>query len=206
MSNQQQSRFGSNPAGSQHSRNYSGSGLSQQQQQQLITSFSYDSSQPPNVPSNSQLPATPQTAASRKQDLNKDDGDVAMEDADPYNRSKYPPRPTHSHRPSGQHLLQEESAAARRYSPMNALSPTSPYTISPQQSNSSAYSAYTPQTLSARQSPTRPNLYSSPSQQYYPSSCKAIMFCFIKVLLTVRTKQPPQDIIHYSCHQSNMGT
>lgn len=95
------------------------------------------------------------------------DGDVAMEDADPYNRMKYPSRPTHSQRPSAQHLGQEDSSAARRYSPMTALSPSSPYAPSSQQSSQSPYGHYPSQSTSARQSPTRSNHYSTPSQSYY---------------------------------------
>ena len=153
----------------QHSRNYSGS--SQPQQQQGTGGFNYDTFQPNStVPSNSQGSSLP-TPPIRAQNFG-DDGDVAMEDADPYNRTKYPSRPGHAHRPSGQYLSHEESAAARRYSPMNmTLSPSSPYSSSPQQ-NHPAYSSFTPQSQSARQSPTRSNPYSSPSQQYYPQNSK----------------------------------
>jgi len=44
------------------------------------------------------------------------ENDVHMEDADPYNRSKYPSRPTHHHRLSAQFM---DSSAAQRYSPMS---------------------------------------------------------------------------------------
>ncbi|KAI4133984.1 MAG: hypothetical protein LQ347_001902 [Umbilicaria vellea] len=97
------------------------------------------------------------------------DGDIAMEDADPYNRMKYPSRPSHSHRASAQYLSQEDSAAARRYSPMKNLSPSSPYANSPQQSAHNAYGPYSGQNTSARQSPTRSNAYSAQSQSFYVS-------------------------------------
>ena len=90
-----------------------------------------------------------------------------MEDADPYNRMKYPSRPTHSQRPSVQYLGQEDPSAARRYSPMKALSPSSPYAPSSQQSSQSPYGHYPSQNTSARQSPTRSNHYSTPSHSYY---------------------------------------
>jgi dual specificity protein kinase YAK1 len=98
------------------------------------------------------------------------DGDVAMEDAD------YQPklnRPSHQQRQSQQFLQQEESAAARRYSPMN-LSPTSPYSGNTQQGGQS-YTSFTPQaqapTQSNRQSPTRNNPYMSPPNSYYSPPC-----------------------------------
>ena len=154
----------------QHMRNYSGSGLQQSQQQshQPSNSYSYEALQTPTV---GQLPPQPTIStphSTQKEEFGIDDGDVAMEDADPYNRMKYPSR--HSNRTSMQYLPQEESAAARRYSPMNTFSPTSPYTASSPQQPTTAYNPYTPQSLSARQSPNRTNAFSTPSQQYYPSN------------------------------------
>ena len=166
MSGSQQARYAS--SGTAHARNSSGSG--QPSQYRVGSGYNYDASQ--TMAQSMSQPATGSPASgSRNQDLMSDDGDVAMEDADPYNRLKYPTRPHHAHRPSNQYLT-EESAAARRYSPMNAFSPTSPYTTSPQQSTHSSYSAYTPQSLSARQSPTRSNPYTSPTQQYNPENFK----------------------------------
>lgn len=89
------------------------------------------------------------------------DGDIAMEDADPY-RPKHPTRPAHSRQHSQQQIVSEESSAARRYSPMN-LSPASPYNATPANSMSSVYGSYSPNTQS-RNSPTRQNAYMSPSQ------------------------------------------
>jgi dual specificity protein kinase YAK1 len=91
-------------------------------------------------------------------------GDVAMQDAgDPYSGVKYPMRPHHQQHLSassrgGLHSPQEQSSAAQRYSPMEALSPVTPYTASPQ-TNQNPYAA-------ARQSPTRPGAYTSPNSYY----------------------------------------
>ena len=156
----------------QHTRNYSGSNQPQLMQQppQSPSNYSYEALQTPSLNQSAQQPTLSSPHSSRKQDFGVDDGDVAMEDADPYNRMKYPSRQSHSQRASTQYVPQEESVAARRYSPMNTFSPTSPYTTgSPQQTNNS-YNAYTPQSQSARQSPNRLNAFSTPSQQYYPSN------------------------------------
>jgi dual specificity protein kinase YAK1 len=103
--------------------------------------------------------------------FNDRDGDISMEDADSY-KSKMP-RPTQQHRHSQQFLQHEESAAARRYSPMN-LSPTSPYPAGAQQGGQ-GYTSFTPQaqaqTHSNRQSPTRNNPYMSPPNSYYSPPC-----------------------------------
>lgn len=103
----------------------------------------------------------------RSADYNGDgDGDVPMEDADPYNKAKYPSRPMHQQRHSQQFIQQEESAAARRYSPMN-LSPTSPYISSPQPPGANSYGNFSPQAPGSRQSPSKSNPYISPPQSYY---------------------------------------
>lgn len=120
-----------------------------------------------NAPSS--MATTP--ASSRREEYTIDDGDVAMEDADPYNRMKYQSRPNHAHQRS-QHLPAEESSAARRYSPMNTFSPTSPHGGSSPQQSGHTYNAYTPTSHSARQSPSRGHSYTTPSSQYYPQNCK----------------------------------
>ena len=103
---------------------------------------------------------------SRSAEYNDRDGDVAMEDADPYKPKYNASRPNHQHRQSQQFLQQEESAAARRYSPMN-LSPTSPYGGNTQQGGQ-AYTSFSPQSAqSNRQSPTRSNPYISTPNSYY---------------------------------------
>ncbi|KAL1589342.1 hypothetical protein WHR41_02112 [Cladosporium halotolerans] len=109
------------------------------------------------------------------------DGDMPMEDADPYNKQKYN-RPAASSNRNSQYLPAHAddatSRAAARYSPMNT-SPTSPYQpgSQPPLSSNTQYSSYTPQ-QSARQSPIRQSQYASPtsSQRYYaspPSSARA---------------------------------
>ncbi|KAL8785400.1 MAG: hypothetical protein Q9195_008660 [Heterodermia aff. obscurata] len=128
----------------------------------------YEAYQTPSVPSQPQSMAASPTGTPRARAYSGD-GDVAMEDADPYNRLKYPSRPSHQHRTSGPYVPLEDSSAARRYSPMKALSPSMHYPQTPQQSNQGTYSAFNSQNTSARQSPTRPNPYSTPSQNYYSS-------------------------------------
>ncbi|KAL3462718.1 kinase-like domain-containing protein [Aspergillus heterothallicus] len=92
------------------------------------------------------------------------DTDTTMEDADPYNRAKYPTRPNHHSRPSSQYFPSEGSSAARRYSPMNVLSPTLPYNSSPGKSGNSY--TFPPAPNQTRQSPTRASNYSSPPQPF----------------------------------------
>ena len=152
------------------------SSTTQQQQQPSLSSFSYEAYQTPSIPSHPQSMAASPIGTPRARAYSGD-GDVAMEDADPYNRMKYPSRPNHQQRASGQHLSQEDSAAARRYSPMKALSPStlspsSHYVASPHQSVQTSYGAFTSQNTSARQSPTRSNPYSSPTQNYYSTPCE----------------------------------
>jgi len=149
----------------------------------------YSASQPPSRQNSTGL-HPPSGTTSRGPDYNDADGDVAMDDADPY-KPKYNSmaRPNHQHRHSQQFLQQEESAAARRYSPMN-LSPTSPYQGTPQQGGQN-YTSFPPQAQpqaqaqsqphSNRQSPTRNNPYMSPNSYYSPpgtsySSPHALLF------------------------------
>ena len=130
--------------------------------------YGYEAYQTPSVPSQTHSIATSPIGTPRARAYSGDP-DVAMEDADPYNRLKYPSRPNHQHRASGPYNPQEESTAAKRYSPMKALSPPTHYPQTPQQISQGTYSAFNSQSTSARQSPTRSNAYSTPSQNYYPS-------------------------------------
>ncbi|OMP81810.1 Dual specificity protein kinase YAK1 [Diplodia seriata] len=94
---------------------------------------------------------------------NDNDGDVPMEDVDPY-KPRYAAKSAQAGRTSTAYVQEQEaSAAARRYSPMN-LSPSSPYGSGSQQSAAN-YTSFSPQ--SNRQSPTRSNPYMSPPQSYY---------------------------------------
>lgn len=143
---------------------------SAQQQHPTNSGFVYEAYQNPSLPSHPHSIAASPIATPQTRNYTGD-GDIPMEDADPYNRMKYPSRPNHQHRASGQYLSQEDSAAARRYSPMKTLSPSSPYAASPHHS-SQPYNSYTPQSPSTRQSPTRANIYATPSQNYYSNPCE----------------------------------
>ncbi|KAI0480424.1 kinase-like protein [Xylariaceae sp. FL0804] len=102
--------------------------------------------------------------------LRDGNGDVPMHDAqDPYGNMKYPMRPHHqSHlsggRPPNLHSPSEPSAAAQRYSPMEVLSPTSPYFSNKGSGQGQGQGQYsTPH--SQRQSPSR-NDYPASSPYY----------------------------------------
>lgn len=105
------------------------------------------------------------------------DADTTMEDADPFNRTKYPARPNHHSRASAQFLAQtnEESSAARRYSPMNnVMSPPLSYPVSPGKSQGAYGFPQGPQNPQnhARRSPTRAPEYASPPQGYQSPPCE----------------------------------
>ena len=140
-------------------------------QHQSQSSYGYEAYQSPSVASQPSSMAVSPIGTPHTRGYASGDGDIAMEDADPYNRMKYPSRPSHQHRPSGQYLIQEDSSAARRYSPMKST-PSSPYAPSSQQSSQSPYTNYASQSASARQSPTRSNHYSTPSQSSYATPSK----------------------------------
>lgn len=125
---------------------------------------------PPSIGSNSKSMsmASSPVATPRSRDY-VTDADTTMEDADPYNRAKYSTRPSHNSRPSSQFFSNEESSAARRYSPMNVLSspPSSmSYNTSPGK-NPNSY-AFPPGPNNSRRSPARAPNYSSPPQAYQP--------------------------------------
>ena len=145
-------------------------GSAQQHQQQ--SSYGYEAYQSASVASQPQSMVVSPVGTPHTRSYASGDGDVAMEDADPYNRMKYPARPSHQHRPSGQYLGQEDSSAARRYSPMTAA-PSSPYAPSSQQPSQTPYGHYPSQSTSARQSPTRSSHYSTPSQSSYTTPSKS---------------------------------
>jgi dual specificity protein kinase YAK1 len=155
-----QRRYNNNPpAGQQHQgRDYNGAGASQPP-----AGFTYEQYQGGSNSHPQSMAASP-TATPQMRDQN---GDVAMHDADLYSGIKYPMRPHHQHhlsnsRSSSHHAPQEQSSAAQRYSPMEALSPSSPFTASPQNSQN----PYGAQSASHRSSPTRPGAYSSPNSYY----------------------------------------
>lgn len=99
--------------------------------------------------------------------LRDGNGDIPMADAhDAYGGMKYPMRPHHqSHvsggRPAAMNLHSgEPSAAAQRYSPMEVLSPTSPY--QPKSAGPGQQNQFASPHTSQRQSPTRNDYPSSP--------------------------------------------
>jgi hypothetical protein len=105
------------------------------------------------------------------------DADTPMEDADPYNRAKYSTRLTHNTRPASQYMPTEESSAARRYSPMNILSPTLPYSSSPTKPVQNPFVGPPSGPGSSRQSPTRASAYTSPPHAYQSPPGMSIVFC-----------------------------
>lgn len=135
-----------------------------QPQQQPPAGFKYDPYQQGGLNPAAQQPQSsssisPMTSSSHPaRDAN---GDVSMQDAhDQYSSQnpsiKYPLRPHHSlsgGRPASLSTSQEPSAAAQRYSPMEALSPASQYPKGSQ---------FSP---AQRQSPTRPTEYAPPQSQ-----------------------------------------
>lgn len=125
-----------------------------QQPQNLQDGFLYEPYQRSVANNNAAAMNSNSSASAPPQEYPRNGGpgeaDVHMEDADPYNRSKYPSRPTHHHRLSSQFM--QESSAAQRYSLMN-LSTTPSHVSSPKtQQGSFNYNIQTP---TSRQSPTR---------------------------------------------------
>lgn len=168
----------SDPSGS--SRRYNGTGqmsprdynngqsqsqLPSQSQPLPPAGFKYDQYQGGLTPQHQSSHSASPITAPQGRDGN---GDVAMQDAanDPYASMKYPMRPHHQHhlssggRQSNLHSPQEPSAAAQRYSPMEVVTPASPY--APKTSGSSSQYAQNP---ASRQSPSRTADY--PTQSPY---------------------------------------
>lgn len=157
----QPSRF----VGSQHGAPLSnGRDINMQSQQQYAPgAYGYDAHQQGHNQSMS-VQSTP-AATPHTYDRNGD-VDVQMEDADPYNRAKYPSRPAHQHRLSTSFLSSEMSSAAQRYSPMNASTNTATYSASPQSSTQGPFH-HSGQIPNSGQSPTRqypnaPQSYAEP--------------------------------------------
>ncbi|KAI3337167.1 kinase-like protein [Xylariaceae sp. AK1471] len=131
-------------------------------QVQPPASFKYDQYQPTMNSHSAQSSAASPITTPQVRDGS---GDVSMQDVhDPYGAMKYPMRPHHqSHLSGGRqpnlHSPSEPSTAAQRYSPMEVLSPTSPYG-SKSTSNQGQFSTH-----SQRQSPTRADY--PPTSPYY---------------------------------------
>ena len=139
------------------------------QQAQPAGGYGYDAYQQTSSASHASTMATSPSGTPHRRTFSGD-VDIKMEDADPYNSMKYPPRPSHHQRPSGQFLSQQESS--RGYSPVKTLSPSSPYTPSSSHSTQSPYGQFPSHSNSARQSPTRATPYATPSQSYYTTPSK----------------------------------
>jgi dual specificity protein kinase YAK1 len=104
------------------------------------------------------------------------DGDINMEDIAEYNPKKAPAAARAAHQRMPSSVKDEESAAARRYSPMN-MSPTMNYATASQPAPPVSYSNYTPQG-SARTSPTRTSYVASTSY-YSPPSASSFFFLLV---------------------------
>lgn len=111
------------------------------------------------------------------------DADVAMQDVDSYGRGSYT-RPAQQRQVSAvggravsQYGPSEDSTAARKYSPMDTLSPSTPLSPASRAQNQHYVPSHASQTHGSRQSPSRPQSYVSPSQSYYPSSGGCIFIC-----------------------------
>ena len=169
-----------------HSQLTPGSG-GQSQQHQAPLGYSYENPLAPGAAamiskSTSSIPAAKSASMASSPSatpLTQDylpDPDTIMEDADPYNRAKYPSaRPSRQHnRGSSQYLSGDESTASRRYSPMNILSPSLPYHPSPNAAQNSY--AVGRASTSSRASPTS-NAYSSPPCMFFWSRCSLFRRC-----------------------------
>ncbi|KAF2843095.1 kinase-like protein [Patellaria atrata CBS 101060] len=159
-----------------------------QREQSTSTTSTQESYNTPSIASKTASMAitSPPAAQSRGSDYTGDgDGDVPMEDADLYNKPKYSSRPAHQRGQSANLVQQEESSAARRYSPMS-LTPSSPYnSTSAQQTGQAAYSSFSPQSQS-NQAANRPHAPQLPpiqsnmnaSEGFYPQSTTAQLHAF----------------------------
>ena len=92
--------------------------------------------------------------------------DVPMQDADRYTKAQHhPPRPHPQYQTS-----MGASTRQLSYSPMDTLSPSSPYAAGLRQPTQNPV-LHSSQTAYTRQSPTRPDSISSQAQGYYASPC-----------------------------------
>ncbi|KAI9793065.1 MAG: dual specificity protein kinase yak1 [Peltula sp. TS41687] len=135
------------------------------------------------------------------------DGDVAMQDADPYGRAKTSSRTNHQHQASltagrtpTQYPPHEEIPTGRKFSPMDTLSPSSPYSATYRQSSAS----HGVQGHGSRQSPTR-NSYSSAPQSYYSSSSTTTPRQQAPHLLRLQSSGPDINQQHSSPNPSQLS-
>jgi len=139
-------------------------------QQHNSTSYNYEQyKSAPSASNGLPMDSTP-SQTPRLNDYNGE-ADVPMEDADPYNRSKYPSRPAHQRGSSMQYSVHQVSSAAQRYSPMDMLSPVGTYGSSPKSQSQNSF-PYQPQSPTTRQSPTRQAYFQNSATQYQESPSK----------------------------------
>jgi dual specificity protein kinase YAK1 len=118
------------------SRRYTGTGGNQLSPRDYNNGLSQQQPQPAYPYANALVTPGQQNAATSPANtpqLRDGNGDIAMQDTqDPHGNVKFPIRSHHQHHLSGSGRAislhsPQESSAAQRYSPMQALSPTSPY-------------------------------------------------------------------------------
>ncbi|KAK4043275.1 kinase-like domain-containing protein [Parachaetomium inaequale] len=167
-----QRRYNGSTSSQMSPRDFGNVSSGQNPAQQPPAGFKYDNYQGGLNPHQAPSSATSPMASPHLRDGN---GDVPMQDShDSYAglnpSAKYPMRPHHQHHLSSSraaNLQQEPSAAAQRYSPMEVLSPTSPY--GPKSGSAGQFS----QQPAQRQSPTRSSDYAPQQQNPYYSSRQA---------------------------------
>jgi dual specificity protein kinase YAK1 len=121
------------------------------------------------------------------------DGDINMEDIAEYKpkmASGLPAGARSAHQRMPSSVKDEESTAARRYSPMN-MSPTMTYATASQPAPQVSYSNYTPQG-SARTSPTRTSYVANSSYYSPPSAC-------LPLVNSLSNAPQHQDLAPLSC-------
>ena len=160
-------RFGS---GFQSAPLQAGRGTNGQYQQQQSSAYNYEAYPSGPSASNGLSMASTPSATPQSNDYSTE-ADVPMEDADPYNRSKYPSRPIHQRGSSTSQLAYQGSSAAQRYSPMDMLSPSGAHAASPKSQSQNSFS-YHAQTPGSRQSPPRQQYYPGAAQHYQDSPSK----------------------------------
>lgn len=162
----------------------------QQQDSNGSTAWTYDVYQPsPPAAYASTLSAAPIHPSQGSTTGFGTDGDLPMEDADPFNNQKYATRSSQPHRsrPSSQHLLADDSLATRLYSPLHP-SLTNPYPGSSPGTSSTQFATFTPLTSSTRHSPTRPPLHGSHSYSYQSTPRKFSHYPPFKDVVLIRLK------------------
>lgn len=147
--------------------------------------------------------ASSPTAPPRNRDF-VPDADTMMDDSDPYNRAKYSVRTSHHARPSSQYFPTEESTAARRYSPKNALSPSAPYNASPGKPHN-PYALPPGPNNNLRRSPTKSSNYTSPPQAYQSPPSATSRPPRLPPLQSISTEMTPPEQYYPSSATSQLS-